>query len=117
MIENYILFSIWIVFLAIYLFFSRSGALNKPENVLIDYGDYVIARTNKLTMLFGGNQIKLVKDNVVKIQRAESSYIRFIKRDNSVISFWVPERYIVETFERAQVLLPDAQAANLKTED
>jgi len=116
MAENYILFAIWLVFLVLYLVLSRSPLLNKPENVLVDYDDYVIARTNKLTMLFGGNRIKLVKNTIVKIQRSENSYIRFIKVDKSVISLWVPKHFIEEMFERAKVLFPDALVVELKTE-
>lgn len=114
--ENYILFVIWLVFLVVYLFLSRSNLLNKPENVLVDYGEHVIARTNKLTMLFGANRIKLVKSQIVKVQRTETSYISFIKVDKSVTSLWVPKRFIDNTFERAKMLFPEAKIVDLNTE-
>jgi len=107
--QNIIFFGIWILLIVVHVIFSRTRYFNAPENVLVEYDDYVIVRTNKITWLFGGNRIKLAKQDIKKIQ-LDKTCLSFFNETRSVKDVWVAKSFAKETFERAKQLFPDAKA-------
>lgn len=110
--QNIVLFVVWIVLLIAHFIFSRTRYFNDPEKVIVDYDEFVIIRTNKITWLFGGNRLKLAKNSIEKIQLA-GNCISFFSQGGNAKDLWVSKPFVEATFERAMLLFPNAVAIEI----
>ncbi|WP_286265760.1 hypothetical protein [Thalassotalea atypica] len=87
---------------------TRSRYFNDPNKILEDNDDKVTLRTSAISMLMKSRVISLEKVKIAKIQRAKNT-ISIFTHDNNVFDIWVVGKFTELTWQRAQLLFPEAK--------